>query len=63
MLDHELVRLRSDNFHFLLLTVEVNAYTELNDSVIQHILYLGQEKDKEKGNDEAQPTDELALVL
>jgi hypothetical protein len=36
----------------------VNAYTELNDPVIQRSLFLQQMKDKEKGDDEAQPVDE-----
>jgi lysyl-tRNA synthetase, class II len=41
-----------------LLIFKVNAYTELNDPVIQRELFLQQVKDKEKGDDEAQPVDE-----
>jgi lysyl-tRNA synthetase class 2 len=35
-----------------------NAYTELNDPVIQRELFIQQVKDKDKGDLEAQPIDE-----
>lgn len=36
-----------------------NAYTELNDPVIQRNMFLEQAKDKAKGDDEAQVVDEV----
>jgi lysyl-tRNA synthetase, class II len=36
----------------------INAYTELNDPVIQRHLFMGQAKDKAKGDDEALAIDE-----
>eukprot|EP01125_Pyxidicula_operculata_P022690 TRINITY_DN9504_c0_g1_i1.p1 TRINITY_DN9504_c0_g1~~TRINITY_DN9504_c0_g1_i1.p1 ORF type:complete len:731 (-),score=243.52 TRINITY_DN9504_c0_g1_i1:24-2216(-) len=35
-----------------------NAYTELNDPFVQRELFMGQQKDRDAGDDEAQPVDE-----
>jgi lysyl-tRNA synthetase class 2 len=48
-----------ERFEMFAATKELaNAYTELNDPVIQRELFLQQVKDKEKGDNEAQPIDE-----
>jgi len=48
-----------ERFEMFAATKELaNAYTELNDPVIQRNLFMQQMKDKEKGDDEAQPIDE-----
>lgn len=40
----------------------VNAYTELNDPKVQRDRFMGQMKDKDAGDDEAQPLDEPFCV-
>jgi lysyl-tRNA synthetase class 2 len=51
-----------ERFEMFAATKELaNAYTELNDPVIQRNLFLQQVKDKEKGDLEAQPIDETFL--
>lgn len=48
-----------ERFEMFAATKELaNAYTELNDPVIQRNLFLDQMKDKDKGDNEAQPIDE-----
>ncbi|KAF2277793.1 lysyl-tRNA synthetase [Westerdykella ornata] len=51
-----------ERFEMFAATKELaNAYTELNDPVIQRKLFLQQMEDKKKGDDEAQPIDETFL--
>ncbi|KAF2751150.1 lysyl-tRNA synthetase [Sporormia fimetaria CBS 119925] len=51
-----------ERFEMFAATKELaNAYTELNDPVIQRNLFLQQMEDKNKGDDEAQPIDETFI--
>lgn len=50
----------TERFELFICSREIcNAYTELNDSVVQRQLFMEQQKDREAGDDEAQPIDEV----
>jgi len=50
----------TERFELFICSREIcNAYTELNDSVVQRQLFQEQQKDRDAGDEEAQPIDEV----